>query len=245
MASTAHSPAANASAITSDTTDHELARRAAQGDNSAFDAIIRRHNRLLYRAARSVLRDDAEAEDALQDAYVRAWHALHGFRADAKLTTWLTRIVINEALGRIRKRASAKVINIDDTIDSLAPPLEDVMDDSVERRPDAVAMRAETRRLIEACIDRLPDAFRTVFMLRAVEELSVEEVAQMLDIPEATVRTRFFRARSLMREGLARDIDVATNDAFSFDGERCDRIRLRTMARIIESDQPRGSDESV
>ena len=105
------------------------------------------------------------------------------------------------------------------------------MEDDPDHEPERVAMRAELRRLMEACIDRLPDAFRSVFILRAVEEMSVEDVATALDLPEATVRTRLFRARGLLREGLSRDIDVATADAFSFDGERCDRI----VARVLQS----------
>ena len=105
------------------------------------------------------------------------------------------------------------------------------MEDDPDRQPERVAMRGELRHLMEACIDRLPDAFRSVFMLRAVEEMSVEDVAIALDLPEATVRTRLFRARSLLREGLSRDIDVAMSDAFSFDGERCDRI----VACVLQS----------
>ena len=105
------------------------------------------------------------------------------------------------------------------------------MEDDPDHEPERVAMRAELRRLMEACIDRLPDAFRSVFILRAVEEMSVEDVATALDLPEATVRTRLFRARGLLREGLSRDIDMATADAFSFDGERCDRI----VARVLQS----------
>jgi len=105
------------------------------------------------------------------------------------------------------------------------------MEDDPDRQPERVAMRAELRQMMEACIDRLPDAFRSVFMLRAVEEISVEDVATLLDLPEATVRTRLFRARGLLREGLSRDIDVAMGDAFSFDGERCDRIVARVLQR--------------
>jgi RNA polymerase sigma-70 factor (ECF subfamily) len=211
-------------------TDAELASLAANGDDMAFETIMRRHNRLLFRTARSILKSDAEAEDALQEAYLRAWRALDSFRAEARLSTWLVRIVVNEAIGRLRRREGT-VIPLDAAMNSTEPDTQACMHEDPDLQPDRAAMRAEIRRLMEARIDVLPDAFRSVFMLRAVEELSVEDVAQALDIPEATVRTRFFRARSLLREGLSRDIDMATADAFSFDGERCDRIVASVLAR--------------
>jgi RNA polymerase sigma-70 factor (ECF subfamily) len=212
--------------------DHELAARAAAGDGAAFAAIMRRHNRLLFRTARSILKSDCEAEDALQEAYLRAWRAIDGFRAEAKLSTWLARIVINESLARLRRGRSAQVIPLD-TTSELEPhePMEDRMEDDPDQQPERVVMRAELRRLMEARIDHLPEAFRTVFILRAVEEMSVEDVAVALDLPEATVRTRLFRARGLLREGLSHDIDLATSDAFSFDGERCDRIVASVLQR--------------
>jgi RNA polymerase sigma-70 factor (ECF subfamily) len=220
--------------VSTPATDVELVERAATGDETAFEAIMRRHNRLLFRSARSVLKDDAEAEDALQEAYLRAWRALPTFRADAKLSTWLVRIVINEALGRLR-RGGAQVIPLDTAMESTDPQTQEALHDDPDRQPERVAMRAQLRRLMEQRIDLLPEAFRTVFMLRAVEELSVEEVAAALDVPEATVRTRLFRARSLLREGLSRDVDVALGDAFSFAGARCDRIVAGVLARLAET----------
>ena len=153
--------------VSAQTTDVELAARAANGDEAAFEAIMRRHNRLLFRTARSILKNDAETEDALQEAYLRAWRALASFRADAKLSTWLVRIVINESLGRLRRR-SAQVIPLDAAMESSEQQSEACMEDDPDQQPDRVAMRAEVRRLMEARIDTLPDAFRTVFMLRAV-----------------------------------------------------------------------------
>lgn len=214
-------------------TDAELAARAALGDASAFEGIMRRHNRLLFRTARSVLKSDAEAEDALQEAYLRAWSAIGNFRADAKLSTWLVRIVINEALGRLRRRG-ARILPLDATMDLADAQAEDTMEDNPDQRPDRAAMRSEVRRLIEACIDTLPEAFRTVFILRAVEELSVEEISVVLALPQATVRTRYFRARGLLREGLARNIDLSLGDAFSFDGQRCDRIVAGVLAQLTD-----------
>lgn len=222
---------ATATTLNDDMADAALAARAAGGDDVAFERIMRRHNRLLFRTARSILKSDAEAEDALQEAYLRAWRALGSFRSEARLSTWLVRIVINEALGRLRRRG-AQVLAFDATIDLPDLSLEDVMEDDPDDRPDRAAMRSELRALMEACIDALPEAFRTVFMLRAVEEMSVEEVSAALGLPEATVRTRFFRARGLLREGLARDVDRALADAFSFDGARCDRIVSAVIARL-------------
>ena len=216
-------------------TDAELVERAAKGDDSAFERIMRKNNRLLFRTARSILKSDAEAEDALQEAYLRAWRALSTFRADSKLSTWLVRIVINEALGRLRRRKGAQVIPLESVMESFdRQPQESSEEDDPNREPDRLAMRSQVRRLMEARIDLLPEAFRTVFMLRAVEELSVEEVAAALEIPEATVRTRFFRARSLLREGLSRDVDLVISDAFSFDGGRCDRIVANVLTKLAE-----------
>lgn len=221
------------STAVSATTDSDLSKRAAGGDELAFECIMRRHNRLLFRTARSILKTDAETEDALQEAYLRAWRALSTFRADSKLSTWLVRIVINEALGRLRRR-SAQVIPLESAMESTDPQTQESLEDDPERQPDRVAMRSDVRRLMEARIDKLPETFRTVFMLRAVEELSVEEVSVALEIPEATVRTRFFRARSLLREGLSRDVDLAIGDAFSFAGERCDRVVANVLAKLAD-----------
>ncbi len=222
---------ATATTLNDDTADAALAARAAEGDEVAFERIMRRHNRMLFRTARSILKSDAEAEDALQEAYLRAWRALGSFRSEARLSTWLVRIVINEALGRLRRRG-AQLLAFDATIDLADVSLENLMEGNPDDRPDRAAMRSEVRALMEACIDALPEAFRTVFVLRAVEEMSVEEVSAALGLPEATVRTRFFRARGLLREGLARDVDHALADAFCFDGARCDRIVSVVMARL-------------
>jgi len=220
-------------ALSATTPDAELASRAAAGDTRAFERVMRRHNQLLFRTARSILKNDGETEDALQEAYLLAWKAIGSYRADAKLSTWLVRIVINQALARLRRK-SAQVIPLDTAMEPIDPELREALEDDPVQRPENRAERAEIRRLIEARIDLLPEAFRVVFMLRAVEEMSVEEVAAALELPEATVRSRFFRARGLLREGLSRDVDLAIGDAFSFAGERCDRIVAGVLARIAE-----------
>jgi RNA polymerase sigma-70 factor (ECF subfamily) len=208
--------------------DADLAALAAGGETAAFEALMRRHNRMMFRTARAILRDDAEAEDTLQEAYMAAYRSLGSFRAEARFSTWLARIVANEALMRLRKHTRrASIVPL-----QAAPEEMDQVPDTEMEKPDASAERAQIRRLLEAQIDALPDTYRTVFMLRAVEELSAEETAAVLEIPAATVRTRFFRARSLLREALAQKIDVACEDAFSFDGERCDRIVAGVLKRI-------------
>jgi RNA polymerase sigma-70 factor, ECF subfamily len=220
--------------------DAELVRLATGGNDLAFAQIMRRHNRLLFRTARSILKNDDDTQDALQEAYLRAWRALAGFRADARLSTWLVRIVVNEALGRLR-RHGAQVVPLNAAMDTDEETPEMQMQADPEEQPEHLAIRAQVRRQIEARIDTLPDAFRTVFMLRGVEELSVEEVSAALDIPEATVRSRFFRARGILREGLSRDIDMAIGDAFSFAGQRCDSIVKGVLARIAHEREAPGS----
>jgi RNA polymerase sigma-70 factor (ECF subfamily) len=190
-------------------------------DLAAFEQLMRRHNRALYRTARSIVKDDAEAEDVLQEAYLLAFRGMENFRGESSMSTWLTRIVINEAIGRTRRR-SAEIIPLD---------VETAMDEHNEA-PEQALLRSQARRLIEQKIDGLPDAFRTVFFLRALEEMTVEETAACLDIPEATVRTRYFRARGLLREALSRELDVALEQAFAFDGARCDRIVANVLERL-------------
>jgi RNA polymerase sigma-70 factor (ECF subfamily) len=216
-------------------TDEALSHRAVRGDAQAFEALMRRHNRTLFRTARAILRDDAEAEDALQDGYLRAFRSMGTFRGEARVSTWLVRIVANEALARRRKGVRrAAVIPIRRGAEEHQYEAEAVM--SEHDGPQDLAERAEIRSLLERAIDALPEEFRIVFVLRALEELSVQETAAALGIPEVTVRTRFFRARSQLREALSREIDLAFGDAFAFDGARCDRIVARVMARLAGVD---------
>jgi len=223
-------------------TDLELAQRIAAGDKGAFELLMRRHNQILYRTARSILKDDAEAEDAAQEAWLLAYCAIGNFRGDAKLSTWLVRIVVNEAIGRARKRSrGAEIIELSGETQEDGEVVEGNMDEALPEQPEGAAQRAQTRRLLEAKIDELPDAFRTVFVLRALEELSVEETAAALGIPEATVRSRFFRARGLLREALSKEIDLAYGDAFAFAGARCDRIVAGVMAKLEASGKPRSN----
>ena len=212
--------------------DTELARRVASGEEAAIRLLTKRYTQTLFRTARAILRDDSEAEDAVQDAYLKAIRGIGGFRSDSKLSTWLVRITVNEALQRLRRtRRTAEVIPLAGDLFEGGEAQDNVIDENAET-PEHQTLRAESRRIMEAKIDALPESFRAVFVLRAIEELSVEETAAALGIPEATVRTRFFRARSLLRESLSREMDMALDDAFHFAGERCERITERVLARL-------------
>jgi RNA polymerase sigma-70 factor (ECF subfamily) len=217
--------------------DAELVRRVGCRDEHAFELLMRRHNQMLYRIARSILRDDAEAEDAVQDAYLAAFRNIGGFRGGSRLSTWLARIVINESYGLLRKRKRAGVVlpfSPQSEPWDAGEPEEDAMTEGSSEQPDAAASRGEVRQLLERNIDALPDQFRTAFILREVEEMSVDEAAACLGVPAATVRSRTFRARALLREAMAREVDVATVHAFGFAGARCDRIVAGVLARWRE-----------
>lgn len=213
--------------------DAELARRIACGDEAAFETLMRQYNGGLFRVARAIVKNDADAEDVLQEAYLAAYRRIGDFRADAKLSTWLTRIVINQALASLRSRRRARVVVPFGDLDAeerIRSEREECGEPGAS--PEQSATRGDIRHLLEQKIDELPVAFRTVFVLREVEDLSVEETAGCLSIPEATVRSRLFRARGMLRESLARDLDTATGDVFHFGGERCDRIVAGVLARF-------------
>jgi len=198
-------------------TDTELIAKTLAGDMHALESLMRIHNRTLYRTARAILRDDAEAQDAVQEACLQAFRALGTFRGESKLSTWLVRITANEALMRLRRNAGA----------AMPVPMQGEADDLVsnDAGPENGAQRGEMRQLLEAHIGALPEGYRKVFMMRAVEELSVEETAGALGIPEATVRTRYFRARNLLRTFMAGDVDK--------------RSSLDSPLLIIEEDRAR------
>ena len=213
-----------------DEDEAQLVQGVVARDAAAFERLMRRYNRRLYRLARAVLRNDAEAEDALQEAFFMAYRKMHQFRGASALSTWLSRLVLNECVARLRR--SARRDNIV-PMRSLSPEEDlDVMTTAAHDAPDAAVARAQLRVLLEGKLDTLPASFRTVFVMRCVEELSVEETAACLGIPEATVRSRLFRARGLLRESLAKDVDLAERDVFGFAGERCDRIVGGVLARV-------------
>jgi RNA polymerase sigma factor (sigma-70 family) len=212
--------------------DRSLAARIAAGDHAAFELLMRRYNRRLYRLARAALRDEAEAKDALQEAYLRAFRSAGQFRGDAALSTWLSRLVLNECSARLR-RASRRE-NIIPFV-SVEPNM-DVISEAAEpaEAPDELTARAQIRRVLEQKVEQLPEAFRLVFVLRSIEELSVEETAAALSISPETVRSRHFRAKGILRESLARDIDLAQGDVFEFGGGACDRLTAEVLARLAD-----------
>ena len=216
--------------------DAALVRRVVEGDVAAFEPVMRQHNRRLFRLARATLRDDAEAEDALQEAYLTAHRALPGFRGDASLATWLSRLVTSECLDRLRKRARRDNIFPIGSLEAENDKEAAMTESQAPASPDQLLLRAQVRSLLERKLDALPASFRCVFVLRAVEELSVEETAQSLGIAEATVRTRHFRACSLLRESLAQEIDLAERDLYEFGGRHCDRVVAAVLARLAGGD---------
>jgi RNA polymerase sigma factor (sigma-70 family) len=210
--------------------DLSIVCRIKAGDRSAFELMMRQHNRRLYRLARATLRNEAEAEDALQDAYLSAFRSIGQFRGDSALFTWLSRLVLNECFGRLRRDGRRQ--NIIPILEPASHVDFDAMTALDSESPDKEAERAELRAILERKLDELPEAFRIVFVLRSVEEMSVEEAALCLDIPEATVRSRHFRAKSLLRESLAREFDLAERDLFEFGGAQCDHVVSAVLSRL-------------
>ena len=208
--------------------DFDLVRRAQTHDADAFRTIVRTHNRRLYRIARGVVRNDGEAEDIVQEAYLSAFTHLDTFRGNSSLATWLSRIVINEALGRLRKRrrASDVAATFVQEAQIIQFPLANRDD------PERGMAQRQILQLIERATDNLPNLYRIVFVARVIEGLSVEETANLLDIRPETVKTRLHRARHLVRTQLDEQIGPILLDAFPFAGRRCDRLTIAVMQRL-------------
>jgi RNA polymerase sigma-70 factor (ECF subfamily) len=211
--------------------DLELARRAVARDGAAFRTIMTTHNQRLYRLARGVVRNNSEAEDIVQEAYVNAYAHLQSFRGDSTLATWLSRIVLNEALGRLRKKKRAPELTLsgDPGVEAriIQFPGNMATDD-----PERSMAQRQILRLVERATDTLPDVYRTVFVARVIEGLSVEETAQLLDLRPETVKTRLHRARLLVRKQLDEQIGPVLLDAFPFAGRRCERLTAAVMERL-------------
>ncbi|TIN15416.1 MAG: RNA polymerase sigma factor, partial [Mesorhizobium sp.] len=188
--------------------------------------IIKMHNQRLYRIARSVVRNDSEAEDIVQEAYVRAFAQLGDFRGESSLATWLSRIVINEALGRLRKRRRTVAMPQNLQAEIIKFPLNPSDD------PERMMAQRQILELVERATDRLPDVYRTVFVARVIEGLSIDETAELLDVRPETVKTRLHRARALVRKALADQIGPVLLDAFPFAGRRCERLTAAVMQRL-------------
>lgn len=225
-------PAAEAEVIG----DEQLVSRARNRDEAAVRVLTRRYNRRLFRIARSILRNDAEAEDVVQETYVRAFTGLEHFRGEAKFGTWLTRIAMNEALGRLRKGQRRPTVDWDSQGENFTQA--EILQFPISARsndPERTMAQSEIRLILECAIDALPDAFRAVFVARIVEGMTVEETADLFGLREETVKTRLHRARLLLREGLERELGPNLTETFPFDGRRCDRLTETVVQRICLS----------
>jgi len=211
--------------------DAELVRRVLARDADAFRTIMQRHNRRLYRIARGVLRNNAEAEDAVQEAYVSAFTHLASYRGQSSLAAWLSRIAMNEALGRLRRRRhTVDIATLEDTRTEakiIQFPLAAQTDD-----PERTMAQRQILQLVEETTDALPEAYRLVFVTRVIEGMSVEETADLLGIKPETVKTRLHRARQLVREQLDKKIGPVLMDAFPFAGKRCERMTGAVLNRL-------------
>ncbi|HEY8586750.1 MAG TPA: RNA polymerase sigma factor [Rhodanobacter sp.] len=212
--------------------DHALVALVLSGRREAFRHIMQRCNQRLFRVARAVVGDDPEAEDVLQESYMRAYQKLASFRGDSTLLTWLTSIVLNEARGRLRKRRPMVGLEQIDAAQNDTHQVIQFPSKFGSEDPAVATARAEVRRLLEHAIGQLPPTFRTVYMLREVEECSVEETANLLSIKPETVKTRLHRARRLLRSSLEGTLSSTMTEAFPFMGRRCARVSDAVMARL-------------
>lgn len=208
--------------------DEVIVARIIAGDTAAFELLMRRHNQRVFRATRAILRNDDEAEDAMQAAYLAAFTHLRDFGGRAAFSTWLTRIAVHEAFAKLRR--AKRTASLDDVEIE-----EEEM--SAARSPEDAASDVELRGLLEEAVDSLPLGFRTVFVMRAVEDMSAVDVAEALGIPEETVRTRLHRARGLLRERLAQKLEDAAPKAYAFHLSRCDRVVAAVLARLNEENK--------
>ncbi|HLZ06278.1 MAG TPA: RNA polymerase sigma factor [Bradyrhizobium sp.] len=212
-------------------TDTELVQRALARDELAVRAIIKTHNRRLYRLARGILRNDGEAEDVVQETYVRAFTHLADFRGDSSLSTWLSRIAMNEALGRLRReRPSIELSSLPQgalEAQIIQFPLMSAADD-----PEKSMAQREIQHVVEGAIDELPEPFRIVFITRVLEGMNIEETAEILDLKPETVKTRLHRARAMLRDNVEKKIGPVIMEAFPFAGRRCDRLTNAVLKRL-------------
>jgi RNA polymerase sigma-70 factor (ECF subfamily) len=215
-------------AVWDGTADEDVVKRVLGGETALYEILMRRYNQRLYRVARSILRNDGDAEDVMQEAYVRAYEHLNQFAGQAKFSTWLTKIAVYEALGRLRRQGRTE--NLDSVLDSDRHVMARMTSDT--RDPERQAYDHELRIVLEGAIDSLPETYRLVFMLRAVEGMSVAETAGCLDIGVEAVKTRLHRARSLLRKDLQQRAGVVTAQTFPFHLSRCDRVVEAVFRRI-------------
>ena len=209
-----------------------LIARAIENDPAAVRLIMQRHNRRLYRIARSVVRDDGEAEDIVQEAYGRAFTHLREFRGDSSIGTWLARIVLNEALGRLRRRHETVDWELMETQHRAGAQIIHFPLGAAQPDPERTMAQREITVILQRAIDDLPDAFRLVLVARAVEGMSIEDTAELLGILPETVKTRLHRARALLRAKLEQDLGPSLPETFPFAGDRCERLTSNVLERL-------------
>lgn len=219
--------------------DVELASCIAARDVVAVRLVTGRNNQRLYRTAWSILKDRSEAEEAVQDGYLKAFDSIETFAGKSSLSTWLTRIVVNEALNRRRQAQRRSRLLNQESVLVLDEYREKLMAGSVAQSPEKVLMRRQIAKLLETAIARLPETFRPVFVLREIEGLSVEDTAAALQIPEETVKTRLFRARRRLQKEIDPELCDALSDTFPFAGADCEALTDRVVARFIGGKPPR------
>jgi RNA polymerase sigma-70 factor (ECF subfamily) len=209
--------------------DTDLVSRAKARDEVAIRAILKANNRRLYRIARGILRNDTEAEDVVQETYVRALAHLDGFRGESSLSTWLSRIAMNEAMGRVRGRQPV----LQEASPSLDKPEADIIPfPAASSDPEKSMAQRQIQEVVERAIDELPEPFRLVFIARVMEEMTIEETAGLLSIKPETVKTRLHRARAMLRENVERKIGPVILEAFPFAGRRCERLTEAVLKRL-------------
>jgi len=209
--------------------EDELIRRAKARDEAAVRAILQANNRRLFRIARGILRNDSEAEDVVQETYVRALTHLDEFRGQSSLSTWLTRIAMNEALGRLRGRRPA--LELDAHAED-RPAAEVIPFPATSSDPEKSMAQRQIQGVVERAIDELPEPFRLVFIARVIEEMSIEQTADLLGLKPETVKTRLHRARSMLRENVEKEIGPVILDAFPFAGPRCERLTRAVLTQL-------------
>jgi RNA polymerase sigma-70 factor (ECF subfamily) len=210
--------------------DEEVVRRILQGETALFELIMRRYNQRLYRVARAILRDDAEAEDVMQDAYVRAYEHLAQFAGRSLFSTWLTRIAIHEALARSQRRRRTQQFSADESHEGIQNREVNVAADALN--PEEQVSVSELRGALEAAILSVPEQYRLVLMMRDVEQLNTQETAAALDLTEENVKVRLHRARAIVRKNLFARARADAPSAFGFMGQRCDPLVARVMDRV-------------
>ena len=213
-----------------ESSDTELVRRALARDEAAVRAIMQANNRRLYRLARGLLRNDSEAEDVVQEAYVRAFTHLESFRGDSSLSTWLSRITMNEALGRLRRQRPA--VEIDSLPQGALEAQIIQFPLAASDDPEKSMAQREIQRVVEHAIDELPEAFRLVFITRVIEGMNVEETAEILSLKPETVKSRLHRARNMLRDIVEKKIGPVVMEAFPFAGKRCERLTDAVLKRL-------------